>query len=980
MNRTKNFTIVIALSLLSYAQGFTQSIIVLNGGTINLNGGVQLVIENSQPGAITRTSGYIQCIDKTSSIKWMIGTTTGTYTIPWGSPTGYQPLMFSPSGAAGTGYFNLATYPTASWNNSLYLPTGIMHFNNFVGADHSAFSADRFWRIEASGYSTKPSLSNLTFTYSDSEISAAQNTINEDGLRAERWNTSSNTWTDIIIPSVVNKVSNTVTVASLNRVDLYAWWNLSTNGFNKYWISPVSSNSNNSSNWSFTAGGSGGAGVPTASDVVVFNGSQSGPCVINSDLLVGSLTIESGYSGSISQGIYNITATSDLSMKAGTFTGGTGKISVGRNVTIDAGTFTSTSDTLVVANNFAVNGGTFAHNQGTIKFVGIAGQNHSVTSTAAVTMNNIYVNNGTAGSILNIEGNVNANGVLTMGAGSDLDADGSLNTGVITLLSTSDAAFNNAAIAAIPADANIVGSVTVQRFMSIEGPNNARIYRYIGSPLSNGKVSDLQAEIPVTGSFTGTSQCATCATNQSMFEYNESIITDVTGDGNADGNDGYIDFPQSTNTEVMQAGKGYAVYVRGNIVSTAKWDLRGTINKANVSSINLPVTYTTSGTAENDGWNLVSNPLPSTIDWDASGWTKQNLQTAIYIRDNGSTQGRFATYNGIVGTNGGSRYIALGQAFWVKGNGSGAPVLSVTENVKAPYQPATFFRAITPENVVRLIMSQGNETDETVIHFRDDATTTFDEGADAWKKFNLNFNVSSKSSDEKLLAINSWSPLLCSTDVGISIAGTKAGNYVFEFGDLASMDASVQLTLEDKFLNQRVQVTADTKYSFTVNSDPLSSGERFSIHFEKTPAEIIVHQVDDVLSIDFKTGIQWYFNGNAIPDATLSNIVATESGTYSVTVTKNSCEMAGARAVVITAAEQDIDKVVRTYPNPFNNHIIVDAGQPAQIDIMNSIGQIVVTQNIHGRTELDLSTLAHGVYVLRIVLPGRVISRVMIKG
>jgi hypothetical protein len=90
--------------------------------------------------------------------------------------------------------------------------------------------------------------------------------------------------------------------------------------------------------------------------------------------------------------------------------------------------------------------------------------------------------------------------------------------------------------------------------------------------------------------------------------------------------------------------------------------------------------------------------------------------------------------------------------------------------------------------------------------------------------------------------------------------------------------------------------------------------------------------------------------------------------------------MAGARAVVITAAEQDIDKVVRTYPNPFNDHIIVDAGQPAQIDIMNSIGQIVVTQNIHGRTELDLSTLAHGVYVLRIALPGRVISRVMIKG
>ncbi len=63
-----------------------------------------------------------------------------------------------------------------------------------------------------------------------------------------------------------------------------------------------------------------------------------------------------------------------------------------------------------------------------------------------------------------------------------------------------------------------------------------------------------------------------------------------------------------------------------------------------------------------NGWNLVGNPYSSSIDWDAAtGWTKTNLNNAIYIVNGGG----WATYIGGAGVNGGTNHIASGQGFFV---------------------------------------------------------------------------------------------------------------------------------------------------------------------------------------------------------------------------------------------------------------------------------------------------------------------------
>ena len=81
------------------------------------------------------------------------------------------------------------------------------------------------------------------------------------------------------------------------------------------------------------------------------------------------------------------------------------------------------------------------------------------------------------------------------------------------------------------------------------------------------------------------------------------------------------------------------------------------------------------------GYNFVGNPFTSAIDWDnTTGWIKTNIDTAIYTYNNGN----WATYSNGTGTNGGSRYIAMNQGFFVQvtDDGSTSGTLTATNDVQ----------------------------------------------------------------------------------------------------------------------------------------------------------------------------------------------------------------------------------------------------------------------------------------------------------
>ena len=214
---------------------FSQARVILNnGGIINITNGAFVVIDNPATNAITRnTSGHIISEGEFNRLKWNIGTTAGTYVVPFGIGSAeYLPVSFSTSGATGaTGNLTFAMYPVGSWLNTANLPTGVTNFINNFSSDNSVFSMDRFWRIEPTNYTTKPALANLIFTYRDIEHSVASNAIIESNLIAQRYNNTNNSWDDYMPGTAINTTSNTATVAALPSAELFTWWTLVDNRF-----------------------------------------------------------------------------------------------------------------------------------------------------------------------------------------------------------------------------------------------------------------------------------------------------------------------------------------------------------------------------------------------------------------------------------------------------------------------------------------------------------------------------------------------------------------------------------------------------------------------------------------------------------------------------------------------------------------------------------------------------------------------------
>ncbi len=231
MKKYLHLFIFVLISTCSFAQA---RLILNNGGIVNITNSAFVVIDNPATNAITRnTSGHIISEGEFNRVKWNINTTAGTYVVPFGRGVAeYLPVTLTTSGGVSpgsNGSLTFAMYPVGSWINTTNLPVGVTNFLNNNGTDNSAMVIDRFWRIEPTNYSTKPALTNLTFTYRDPEWSVANNTIIESNLIAQRYNSGTNEWDDFMPGTVTTPASDISTVATLPSAQLFTWWTLVDN-------------------------------------------------------------------------------------------------------------------------------------------------------------------------------------------------------------------------------------------------------------------------------------------------------------------------------------------------------------------------------------------------------------------------------------------------------------------------------------------------------------------------------------------------------------------------------------------------------------------------------------------------------------------------------------------------------------------------------------------------------------------------------
>ncbi|MEI7983860.1 MAG: T9SS type A sorting domain-containing protein, partial [Bacteroidota bacterium] len=250
----------------------------------------------------------------------------------------------------------------------------------------------------------------------------------------------------------------------------------------------------------------------------------------------------------------------------------------------------------------------------------------------------------------------------------------------------------------------------------------------------------------------------------------------------------------------------------------------------NNGSLTATTSYTTTAGAVNKGFNLVPNPYPSAIDWEASAWTKTNIDNAIYVWNSGVSTTNYASYINGSSTNGGSRYIAPGQSFFVHANAL-SPALTMDNNVRL-HNSVSFLKndSILPD-LLKIHADAVGASDEIVVRFADGATAGFDSQWDAFKMSGGTNapQLYSVTADSISLAINSLPLSAAEVIVPLNFSFSAAASVTFTAGGMDSFKSATSIYLEDKALSKMINLRQEPVYTFNYQSG--SASGRFNLHF-----------------------------------------------------------------------------------------------------------------------------------------------------
>jgi hypothetical protein len=442
----------------------------------------------------------------------------------------------------------------------------------------------------------------------------------------------------------------------------------------------------------------------------------------------------------------------------------------------------------------------------------------------------------------------------------------------------------------------ITGAVTMERYIDA----GETYWRYFGSAVQGATFQQFEDDF-VTAGYPG-----------SAFP-NFPFVSAYTYDETLGPGLGYLECTGTS--QAIGVGQGIQVWCGDTITGTQPFtfDLTGVPNQGD---INLPVTYTNFGVPAEDGFNQVSNPYPSTIDWDSPSWVKTNMANATYILNPDNQQ--YATYVAGAATNGGSRFIASQQSFWVKAFAA-APVLTAREQVKSSVDQG-FFKAQTTYSPGLKITLQGNqEFDEAILRHIDGAVDAFEYAYDAdkwWGGWGQYPQVSLINGENKDLTVHSFDKNSQEWSIPLRAIVFQDGMYNLEFNNISELDVPC-VQLEDIYTGTIYSIQEGTVLPLQMYDTTYAP--RFIIHLGRnydltsSPASCfgindgeIILDLDDPNAVDYvltNNGVNT--NGNAFGDPLVISGLA--SGIYSIEI-----------PTLVNLCSQTVFNVVVNQPAPLS--------------------------------------------------------------
>jgi len=355
-----------------------------------------------------------------------------------------------------------------------------------------------------------------------------------------------------------------------------------------------------------------------------------------------------------------------------------------------------------------------------------------------------------------------------------------------------------------------------------------------------------------------------------------------------------------------------------------------------ISPVNVNPTVTFSGVLNNgpqsievsrtlgqtkEGFNLIGNPYPSHLTWTKAIADNANTLSTIWYRTKVENSYVFQTYNaddeiGVPAEVTG--IVPPMQAIWVRVN-LGGGTLNFNNSMRSHGISTNRLKSPASnidKQIVRLQVSNGINSDETVLYFNDNATDGFD-AYDSPKMSNNNSaipEIFTMSGSEEVV-INGLRKISLDTEIPLGFMTLSTNNFTIRANELSNLPTDTKVILIDKFENIEKDITRGNEYTF--NSDSVNSVDRFSIIFRSSAT------------------------------ITNSDLVNLNSNTF---VFKNS-----------------------------NNQITVNCmvflKDNVTVTIYNAIGQKIISQRITGKATTINQSLKSGIYLVRVNYQSLIVTK-----
>jgi hypothetical protein len=322
---------------------------------------------------------------------------------------------------------------------------------------------------------------------------------------------------------------------------------------------------------------------------------------------------------------------------------------------------------------------------------------------------------------------------------------------------------------------------------------------------------------------------------------NNSSIMQLTGTYINSWDEATHDWSNLTASSSLARMKGYSVRY-GTAARTVTFT--GAFNNG---SLTTTVTNALpSDPTETYGWNLVGNPYPSPIDWDASsGWTRSGVNSTVYVYD--ASLSTYATFNYSSQT--GPFYIPPTQGFYVYAT-TASSTFGMTNDVRGA-SLTSYYKKEAEYPIIKLHISNQLKSDETKIIFHPDATDNF-ETYDGLKLFGWKEDlpqIYSINTEQKLLSINTLNSGLLSqieTPVIVKLGyNTQIETLLtLRVDEIEGFEENINIGVYDHVLNVYQDIT-NFPYEFT--SEIGEFNNRFDLYISKTPNSI-EHLNDNIIN------------------------------------------------------------------------------------------------------------------------------------